>query len=186
MRAGAACNPPGIARRTQNQSSGNAKASPTTRPSRRCTHSQKKMNLNCDSVMPSWIAAYCGTRLYAAKAASHAVAVSGGIAPLTGFHSVIDSPDSVSRVMPPTTTIANTRLATKRSQSAIASGRAKGWSCRVTAISPDSSTPVRRRLSTRRSRPRCVAAAPSSAPDAAHRSAASDPVAAPSLRPFGD
>jgi len=33
-----------------------------------------------------------------------------------GFHSVIDNPDSVSRVIPPTTTIAKTKAATPISQ----------------------------------------------------------------------
>src|SRR3569623_616959 len=42
--------------------------------------------------------------------------------PVSGFHSVIDSPDSVSRVMPPTTTIAMIRPATNHSQWAIARG----------------------------------------------------------------
>ena len=35
--------------------------------------------------------------------------------PVTGFHSTIDSPDSVSRVAPPTSTIANTSTATQAS-----------------------------------------------------------------------
>ena len=45
------------------------------------------------------------------------------MAPLTGFHSVIDSPLSVSRVIPPTTTIAKTMKATRNSSRASASGR---------------------------------------------------------------
>jgi hypothetical protein len=40
-----------------------------------------------------------------------------------GFHWVIDRPDSVSRVMPPTTTMQNTRKATASSQWAMATGR---------------------------------------------------------------
>ena len=44
---------------------------------------------------------------------------------MTGFHSVMESPDSVSRVMPPTTTIATTSAATQKSQRAIDS--APGW-----------------------------------------------------------
>ena len=41
-----------------------------------------------------------------------------------GFHSVIDSPDSVRRVIPPTTTIAKTKAATPISQLINAAGRA--------------------------------------------------------------
>ena len=47
------------------------------------------------------------------------------MAPETGFHSVIDRPDSVRRVMPPTTTIAKTSAATASSQLAIALGRGR-------------------------------------------------------------
>ena len=43
--------------------------------------------------------------------------------PLIGFHSVIDRPDSVSRVAPPTTTIARIRSATIQSQMRMAPSR---------------------------------------------------------------
>src|SRR5215469_3505534 len=39
---------------------------------------------------------------------------------MTGFHSVIDRPDSVSRVAPPTSTMANTSAATANSHNRIA------------------------------------------------------------------
>jgi hypothetical protein len=58
------------------------------------------------------------------NAAAQSAALSGGIAPVNGFHSVIDKPDSVSRVMPPITTIEKTRAATVKSQLATAFGRA--------------------------------------------------------------
>lgn len=45
--------------------------------------------------------------------------------PLTTFHSVIDSPLSVRRVTPPTTTIITTIAATISSQRAMESGRAR-------------------------------------------------------------
>ena len=45
-------------------------------------------------------------------AACQAPSDSGGSTPITGFHSVIESPDSVSRVAPPTKTIASTNAAT--------------------------------------------------------------------------
>ncbi len=44
--------------------------------------------------------------------------------PLIGFHDVIDRPDSVSRVMPPTATIATISAATIHSHRATLSGRA--------------------------------------------------------------
>jgi hypothetical protein len=46
------------------------------------------------------------------NSACHCVSESGGSAPITGCHSVIDRPDSVSRVAPPTSTIASTSAAT--------------------------------------------------------------------------
>src|SRR5262249_16065415 len=46
----------------------------------------------------------------------HCASVSGGIHPVSGCHSVIDRPDSVSRVAPPTTTIAKISAATATSQ----------------------------------------------------------------------
>ena len=48
--------------------------------------------------------------------------------PLTGSHLTIDSPDSVSRVIPPTTTIRNTSAATASSQAARERGRGRGVS----------------------------------------------------------
>ena len=50
--------------------------------------------------------------LYLSNSACHAVSLIGGSAPVTGFHSTIDSPDSVSRVAPPTSTIAKMSAAT--------------------------------------------------------------------------
>ena len=51
------------------------------------------------------------------------------MAPLIGFHSVIDRPLSVRRVMPPTTTIANTSAATKNSRFDKARGRDVASAC---------------------------------------------------------
>src|SRR6266478_2366947 len=48
---------------------------------------------------------YCGISLYLANSAAQSAAESGGRTPTTGFHSVIDRPERVSRVMPPITTI---------------------------------------------------------------------------------
>jgi hypothetical protein len=57
--------------------------------------------------------------------------VSGGSVPLTGFHSTIESPDSVSRVAPPTSTMAAIISAIVTSQTRTA--RLRGACC--TAIS---------------------------------------------------
>ncbi len=70
------------------------------------------------------ISRYSGVCWYRRKACSQSAWLSGGIAPLTGFHSVIDRPLSVSLVIPPTTTIRKTSAATANSQFETASGRA--------------------------------------------------------------
>ena len=54
--------------------------------------------------------------MYFSNASSHCAWLNGGSAPVIGFHSVMERPDSVSRVAPPTTTIANTSAATHHSQ----------------------------------------------------------------------
>src|SRR5688500_7571701 len=70
------------------------------------------------------ISRYSGVCRYSANARSQSAWDRGGTAPLTGFHSVIERPLSVSRVMPPTTTIANTKAATNSSRLDSARGRA--------------------------------------------------------------
>lgn len=62
-------------------------------------------------------------RLYFSNSAAQAAYDSGGSVPVTSFHSVIDRPDSVSRVMPPTITISMISAATANSQLAMAFGR---------------------------------------------------------------
>src|ERR1700678_3365707 len=49
----------------------------------------------------------------------------GGITPVTGFHWVIERPDSVSRVAPPTRTMRKTRPATAISQKRTAARTSK-------------------------------------------------------------
>src|SRR5258708_8502737 len=73
--------------------------------------------------MPALCSRYCGMVLYLPNSACHAAASSGGITPVTGFHSTIDRPDSVSRVAPPTTTVTNIRAATATSHSRTARPR---------------------------------------------------------------
>src|SRR5688572_5789929 len=66
--------------------------------------------------MPLLRSSYCGMRRYFSNSAAQAASVRGGIAPVTGFHSVIDSPDPVNRVAPPTATIATTSAASTKTQ----------------------------------------------------------------------
>ena len=67
--------------------------------------------------MPRLSRSYCGMVLYLANSACQSASPSGGTTPVTGFHSVMDSPNSVTRVAPPTSTMANTRAATHHSHS---------------------------------------------------------------------
>src|SRR5215470_4470206 len=103
------------------------------------------MSLNSAKVIPEWIAQYSGICLYLANSAAQPASASGGTTPMTGFHSVIDSPESVSRVIPPTTTIrkinaqqANSHAATGPSRS---SARA-GPDCAVVTAEIDNLTPT--------------------------------------------
>ena len=58
------------------------------------------------------------------NAAAHWAWVNGGTTPITGFHSVIDRPERVRRVMPPTTTISKISAQQPKRQAATAAGRA--------------------------------------------------------------
>src|SRR5215475_1202647 len=81
------------------------------------------MILNSPRLIPALCSRYCGMVLYLSNSARHADASSGGTTPVTGFHSTIDRPDSVSRVAPPTTTVTNIRAATASSHSRTARRR---------------------------------------------------------------
>src|SRR5215813_671142 len=81
------------------------------------------MILNSPRLMPGLCSRYCGMVLYLSNSACHAGASSGGTTPVTGFHSTIARPDSVSRVAPPTTTVTNIRAATASSHSRTARRR---------------------------------------------------------------
>src|SRR6266436_7735202 len=81
------------------------------------------MVLNSLRLMPALCSRYCGMVLYLSNSSRHADASSGGTTPVTGFHSTIDRPDSVSRVAPPTTTVTNIRAATASSHSRTARRR---------------------------------------------------------------
>src|SRR5205809_622440 len=86
-----------------NQTSGAKNTTPITRPSSRCRYSHQKMPLNSASVIALLICRYSGVSLYFANVCSHCASDSGGIAPTIGCHSVIDKPECVRRVTPPTT-----------------------------------------------------------------------------------
>ena len=69
--------------------------------------------------MPLFCNWYSGIAWYFSNSDCHAASDIGGRAPVTGFHSVIDRPESVSRVSPPTSTIAATIAAMTSSHAAI-------------------------------------------------------------------
>src|SRR5262249_3739079 len=81
------------------------------------------MVLNSSRLIPALCSRYCGMVLYFSNSTCHADASSGGTTPVTGFHSTIDSPDSVSRVAPPTTKVANMGAETASSHSRTARRR---------------------------------------------------------------
>src|SRR5215208_4885464 len=87
------------------------------------------MALNSDRLMPLLTSSYCGIWRYFSNSAAQAISESGGMAPVTGFHSVMERPDPVSRVAPPTATMATTSAARRKSQACTsfnASGRVAG------------------------------------------------------------
>ena len=94
--------------RHQNQSSGRRNTTPIMRPSSRWKYSHQKMPLNASRLIPWLTFRYSGVSLYLSKASSHWASFTGGRVPMIGCHSTIDSPEWVSRVTPPTTTMANT------------------------------------------------------------------------------
>ena len=118
--------------RIQNTINGTNRARPSSRPMSRCVHSIRKIAWKWPSVMSgnrdSHIA---GSACTSRTPPSRPPGQSGGITPVTGFHSVIDRPDSVSRVAPPTTTIRNTSAATLQSQCATAPPRPRTWAAAI-------------------------------------------------------
>ena len=66
--------------------------------------------------MPWFTIRYSGMALYFSKAAFQPASLSGGTTPINGCHSVMESPESVSRVAPPISTIAKISPATDHSQ----------------------------------------------------------------------
>ena len=85
------------------------------------------------------MARYSGICWYFANSAAQSAADSGGTMPMTGFHSVIDRPERVSRVMPPTTTIRKIKPQQKNSHAA--TGRRRSYAPALGA-SPEFATPA--------------------------------------------
>ncbi len=104
--------------RNQNQSSGSRNTKPIMRPSSRWKYSHQKMDLNAARLIPWLTFWYSGVSWYSPKVFIHCASVSGGTAPMIGCHSTIDNPEWVSRVTPPTTTIAYTSAQQASSQAA--------------------------------------------------------------------
>src|SRR6516164_7458751 len=107
------------------------------------------MLLNSSSVIPEWTSRYSGICWYFANSTPQSAAESGGTMPTTGFHSVIDRPDRVSRVMPPTTTIKKINAQQTNSQIATAPRRFCGseasvsFKGEVAAVTTKSRSPER-------------------------------------------
>ena len=87
-----------------NRIKGTRKTTPINLAHKRWNHSQKKMNLKSDNVKWELRYLYCAICLYFSKAVFQSCSFIGGKAPMTGFHSVIDRPDPVNLVMPPSNT----------------------------------------------------------------------------------
>ena len=64
--------------------------------------------------------------MYFSNSFAHSVSESGGRTPVMGRHSVMLNPDSVRRVMPPTTMTAKTRVEERKSQFATAGVESTG------------------------------------------------------------
>src|SRR5271155_72948 len=97
------------------------------------------MLLNSSKLIAKWMARYSGIRWYLANSAVQLAADSGGTMPVTGFHSVIDRPERVSRVMPPTTTIKKIKPQQKKSHAA--TGR-RPTSAAALGATPEFATPA--------------------------------------------
>src|SRR5690349_16619368 len=114
-----------MAARSPNHSNGRKNAAPIKRPRSRCAYSHQKMPLTSAGDRPRLTSWYPGVAWYWANAACQSAAESGGSVPTIGCHSVIDRPEWVSRVTPPTTIIANTSAQHASSHAATARGRAR-------------------------------------------------------------
>ena len=85
--------------------SGNKNPIPISRPRNLCAHSHQKIILNSSNVMLKFCNLNSGISLYKLKYNIQSFWFSGGSNPENNCHSVIESPESVSLVKPPTTII---------------------------------------------------------------------------------
>ena len=108
----------GMAPVAANHISGTMNITPIIRPQARCAHSSQKIDLKPSRPMPGCSSAYCGIVLYSANSRCHSASESGGKAPDSGAHSMIDRPEPVTRVAPPSTTMPQIIAATTNSQAA--------------------------------------------------------------------
>src|SRR5262249_50911631 len=103
----------------------------------RCVYSHQKMYWKSARLMPLLRSAYCGICRYFANSAAQSAADSGGNTPVTGRHSVIDRPDKVSRVTPPSTTITKIQPQQRSSQYATAGSARPAAAAVCAAITGD-------------------------------------------------
>src|SRR5215471_2615146 len=109
------------------------------------------MLLNSSKLIAKWTARYSGICWYFANSVVQSAADSGGTMPMTGFHSVIDSPDNVSRVTPPTTTIKKINPQHMKSHAAIGPSPSLAAALRVGS---EFAIPAPELIKTRSSKPR--------------------------------
>ena len=89
---------------------------PISRPSRRWMYSHQNIDLNSARPKCECCSLNSGNCLYCTNLSIQSRSLSGGIVPPISLQSTIESPDSVSRVMPPITTIAAIRAQPVSSQ----------------------------------------------------------------------
>ena len=85
------------------------KNKPITLPKNLWAHSHQKITLNSSSVILKFCNLNSGISLYKLKYATHSAFENGGKNPLNNSHSVIDNPESVNLVNPPTVIIDETK-----------------------------------------------------------------------------
>src|SRR6266853_2278410 len=76
------------------------------------------MLLNSSKLIAKWTARDSGICLYFANSATQSVEENGGTMPTIGCHSIIERPERVSRVTPPTTTIRRSSPQQRKSHAA--------------------------------------------------------------------
>src|SRR6185437_14330257 len=106
----------GMAPRQRKYKNGSRNTAPVSRAIRRCDHSHQKIVLKASRLMPRLSSRYCGIAWYFVNSLCQSLSDSGGRTPVTGFHSTIERPDSVSRVAPPMMSVAKIMAAAQNSQ----------------------------------------------------------------------